>query len=333
MDRLPNELLLLLRQYFDDDILTKLVLSNCSHRLQSLFDPPRVYSSLHLSCIGARELQLIQHLLRRPDLARLVHHAYFGIERSYPPDSGYRSGACYPRCNSIIKHMVEEICEFENEKCWWAAHLRDFSDDAWLGALLTRLNNLRSITLAYGDQGFMNSIFDKAASRQGPFRTTTPFPLLQKVTLTNNCSWFQCTSGYPRGLFHLPAVRTIEGVRVWGSVPCCDSWDFCGVKGRTSPVTELVMSPVYGCQDMGDWIAACSKLERLQVDIGIMQYLNYIFDPIAFRKCLVPCIKTLKDLSLTFHISYQEDRALQRGGEIYLHLLRDDLLCQRMWVS
>ncbi|KNG90099.1 hypothetical protein ANOM_002085 [Aspergillus nomiae NRRL 13137] len=250
MDRLPNELLLLLGQYIDDDPFTKLVLSNCSRRLQSLFNSPRT--------------------------------------------------------------------------CRWAAHLREFSDEAWLGVLLTRLNNLKSITLAYGDEEFMNSIFDKAALRQAPFRTTTPFSFLQKVTLRSHFSLFQHTSGYSTGLFYLPAVRTMEGVGLWESFPRSGKWNFRGVTGRMSLVTELVMSPVYGCRGLGEWIEACSKLERLQVDIGIMECVNYIFDPIGFRTCLVPCMKTLKDLCLRFHISYKEDRALRRGEEIYLHLLRDD---------
>ncbi|GAB1205853.1 hypothetical protein APSETT445_004532 [Aspergillus pseudonomiae] len=184
---------------------------------------------------------------------------------------------------------------------------------------------MSSIMLAYGDEGFMNSIFDKAALRQGPFRTTTPFPFLQKVTLMSYSSLFQRTSGYSTGLFHLPAVHTIEGIGLWESFPRSGKWDFRGVTGRMSPVTELVMSPVYGCRGLGEWIEACSKLERLQVNIGIMECLNYIFDPIAFRTCLVPCMKTLKDLCLRFHISYKEDRALRRGEEVYFHLLRDDL--------
>lgn len=171
----------------------------------------------------------------------------------------------------MIEHIVD-ICESEHEKAAWNMQLRQFSDDAWLGALLTRLNNLKSVTLAYGNsQGLINSILDKAAFHLQPFNTTTPFPLLQKVTLKNRFSWLKNNLPFAMGLFHLPAIRRIQGVKIWNSYldeRNLAMSNFSGLKYRPSLVTEIVLSPAYNCRGIRDWISACSRLERFQVDIS-----------------------------------------------------------------
>ncbi|KAE8139515.1 hypothetical protein BDV38DRAFT_291236 [Aspergillus pseudotamarii] len=296
---LPNELIFLVGKDIKDDVSTKLALSQCSRRLQWLFDSSLVYSSLDISSIGTHEFALIRHLWCRPDLTRLVQHAYLGFAWRFRPDSRSITGAYCSQRDWIIDHIVDDISESEYEK------------KAWLGALLTRLNNLKSVTLTYGNnQGLLNSIWDKAAFHRQPFNRTTPFPLLEKVTLKGQFSLLQYNSPIAMGLFHLPAIRTIQGNAA-----------------RVRSVTEIVLSPAYNCQRMGDWISACSRLERFQVDIGIVSgtHTFYIFDPIAFRQCLHPCKETLKALSLRFHRSYREFRAWQRTTRIYRHFQRDDL--------
>ncbi|KAE8370474.1 hypothetical protein BDV27DRAFT_152069 [Aspergillus caelatus] len=217
MDRLPNELIFLVGKYIKDDVFAKLALSQCSRRLQWLFDPPLAYSYLYISSIGTREFALIRHLWCRPDLARLVQHAYLGFAWCFRPDSQPITEACYPQWNWMVEHILDDICESEYEKTAWNMQLRRFCEEAWLGVLLTRLNNLKSVTLAYGNnQGLINSILDKAAYHRQPFNRTTPFQLLLKVTLKSQFSWLQCNLPFAMGLFHLPAIRTIQGIKNMG---------------------------------------------------------------------------------------------------------------------
>ncbi|PIG83543.1 glyceraldehyde-3-phosphate dehydrogenase [Aspergillus arachidicola] len=306
MDILPNELILLVGQYITDDAFSKLALSKCSRRLQWLFDPPTVYSSLHISSIGTREVALIQYLWRRPDLAHLVHDANFGFARCIHPYYPYLlPKACTLRWNSTIEHIVDDICESEREKTAWNTQLRQFCEDAWLGVLLSLLNNLKSITLGYGgNQWLLTSILDKALLGRRPFSTTAPFPLLQKVTLKNYQGRFSYNPHFALGWFHLPAVRTIEGVNMWDS------------SGRMDVgYVEYLDKP------------PCLKLERFKVDIGVISDAPspYIFDPRDFRQGLAPCKKTLKALSIGFHSSYRRFRARHRTMEVRHHLGLEDL--------
>ncbi|KAB8277882.1 hypothetical protein BDV30DRAFT_234293 [Aspergillus minisclerotigenes] len=322
MDILPNELILLIGKYIEGDIFTKLALSKCSRRLQWLFDPPMVYSSLHISSVGARDFRLIQNLLNRPDLARLVQHAYFLFTWSFRPDTRYMTEPWNPRWDSMIEPIVDDICESEIEKVRWRRELRECCDEAWLGVLLTRLDYLKSITFACGDErGLMNSILKKAALRQRPFSTTAPFPCCRrspsKFTLCN-------------GLVYLPAVRTIEAIETFEYLS--DEMDlissnFPDLKNYTCPITEIVVSPAYNCRGIRDWVATCTKLERLKIDIGMVLDIpsSYVFDPIDFRRCLDPCKETLKALSIGFDNSYGRFSATYRTLEVRHHLGRDDL--------
>ncbi|BAE63477.1 unnamed protein product [Aspergillus oryzae RIB40] len=330
MDILPNELILLVGEYINDDVFSKLALSKCSRRLQWLFDPTTVYSSIHISSIGTREVELIQYLWHRPDLAQLVHDANFGFARGFHPDYPSLTKACSPRWNSTIEHIVDDICESEREKASWNMRLRQLCEDAWLGVLLSRLNNLKSITLGYGDnQWLLTSILDKALLGRRPFSTATPFPLLQKVTLINYQGQFKYNPHFALGWFHLPAVRTIEGVNMWDSSGGMDvgTSNISRLIDRVSSVTEVVLSPAFFCRGMGDWIAACPKLEHFKVDIGVISDApsSYIFDPREFRQGLAPRKKTLKALSIEFHNSYRRFRAKHRTMEVQHYLGRDDL--------
>ncbi|KAJ5354202.1 hypothetical protein N7541_006766 [Penicillium brevicompactum] len=200
---------------------------------------------------------------------------------------------------SFIQEALDEIFTPEEKKMRseWEKHLdlNDLCTEAWLGLLLVRTNNLRTIEFTHHVSELMSDILHKAANRQRPFHKATPFPYLQEV---RGCtSWVDgwIDSGFLTPFFYLPAVRNIY-VSIIGENRY-DENTTLNRRYRSNQVREIIVDEAYWCRE----------LERvsLKIELQMDDQANEIPDDMKFdaslcRAGLLHSAATLKSL----HISY-----------------------------
>ncbi|PWY95137.1 hypothetical protein BO94DRAFT_581477 [Aspergillus sclerotioniger CBS 115572] len=210
-----------------------------------------------------------------------------------------------------IHDMVTEICDTDQDKDWWSLHLQNSCGWAWLAVLLTRLTHLQSLSISHIKEGFLLDVLVKAAKRQHPFDKSTPFPFFRDVELTcpleNEMIW----SDHAMPFFYLPAVRKVNALKVYeGSPGSYTKPDFADHRRSECPVTEINLIHTIACDDINDWIAACSKLEHFHLEFGMINSIKHTegYNPLtaqAFRRSLLSAKYTPKSLRLEFRVSYK----------------------------
>lgn len=321
MDRMPQELLVLIGEHIQDSSdsqSTLSALSLCCRHFHNVFQPMVCHSITAAYPISVNFIRFIMRLWRQPELASHVR----------------RLELCWSRCDqenvdeavmdklreeepylgSFIQDALDEIFSPEEEdmRIEWEEHLdnpESLCGEAWLGLLLVRTNRLQTIEFQHEGTELMSNILHKAATRQRPFEKAPPFPHLQEVraNVAWGASWID--SGFLTPFFYLPSVRRIYGSaigenRVDGNTMLDKSYN-------SSQVREIDIAEAYWCRGMVDWLGACTKLERVSIKIEIQADEYEIsdsdkFDASLFRALLLPSAATLRSLRIYYCENYKD---------------------------
>jgi hypothetical protein len=311
MDQLPSELLLAIGMYTQQGIggqSALLSLSLACRRFHDLFSPLR-YSYISSDNFTMAFISLIMRMWREPELARKVYR----LDLCWSQCGQHDPMEMNDRVEGFVQHALEEIftAEEHEQKEWWKEHLYgdgELCAEAWLGLLLVRLTNLQILEFQHEHTELISDILLKAAKRQQPFHQEVPFPRLQEVRacVAWGASWIE--SGFLKPFFYFPGVRKIYGTAIGETK---DEGDLGLEQYQTTcPVRDITVEEGYWCRGMLDWLAVCTRLEHIsiQVEIQADEYdLNEeeAFDASIFRLALLPFTESLKTLRIRYGDAYQ----------------------------
>lgn len=198
----------------------------------NLLMTPHLYRDVFLESIngvyGTRHLLPFTFtILQNPYLASLVQAFTFrgdfleeGVATPDPDDKQARlPWPNHPDRDDILRRVVKEISQSEKEESEWLEEILPLypqRDDAIFALLLTSLPKLRRLDFEIDDYRveYLESVFDRIASRKPPFDTKPVFAQLTDVMLTD----INDKSPMHYVLFgaccHFPAVRHLYGHRL-----------------------------------------------------------------------------------------------------------------------
>lgn len=321
MDRLPVEIFHLINKHIHEySTLINLIL--CSRRLHSIFLPLiygyrpldlEFYRNSHKSHSYQKVMiQFIHNICRHRVVARSIYQLTC-VASGFDFDTSSDATFVDPDVvldRTLIKGVLDEICDTEQEKSKWMSHLAAANKDAWTGLLLTRLSNLEIIHISAPDEDsyFVQQIVYKAARREPPFDRRPLFPVLREVKMGVH-EEDNFDSGYLTLPFcYFPSVQKIIAGQIKDRVSRHKVFDVPEATCPTRSVTEI---RVLGCldnKDLDKWIAVCNNLETFKLSFGYydLSFDTWRFKPYDLRNSLLQANKTLKTLWLGFDEIYYE---------------------------
>ncbi|KAJ5318873.1 uncharacterized protein N7506_011577 [Penicillium brevicompactum] len=329
MDRLPIEMLVLIGDHIHDSEYRHGILLNlslCCRHFHNVFQP-MIYHFIGwcdpMMSVGF--IRFIMRLWRQPELASKVRR----LDIDWYDIDYHDSHECGPRPRkqpaidklkedtnvvSFIQDALDEIFTPEEKgmRSEWEKHLdpNNLCTESWLGLLLVRTNNIQTIVFTHHESQLMSDILHKAANRQRPFHKATPFPHLQEVR--GGAAWEKAwiDSDFFTPFFYFPAVR-----KIYVSVIGEDKYEGNMTLDKSycsNQVREIIIDELYWSRDMLDWFEACTKLERVSVNIDIQEEKaidempdHLKFDASLYRTGLLHSAATLKSLRINYGSLYR----------------------------
>ncbi|MCJ1398489.1 hypothetical protein MMC11_001689 [Xylographa trunciseda] len=253
-------------------------------------------------------------LLRRPDLARLVHH--FTMRDAFntgdhPSSTAVEEGkpnVCQS-VDDVFKNAIKIASHDEEEEKQWLEHMTWLDhNDAVLALLLPALPKLQSLDLMlkYGCTYF-EKMMRRASMRQKPFDTQPGFLALEDVMHTFNDEKYGMSPEYISIFMRLPFIRGIFGHRV-GSDEDVDgesSKILAALETASSTVSHLELKDCTVSEsDLAHMLRAPKALKTFiyEVGWGFLSFCNVSF--LAIHEALAPQVRYLENLWLDYERSY-----------------------------
>ena len=301
-------------------------LCNVARTCHALYDIsiPFLYDHIALydqeggtGCHEFEELRpLASLLLRRPDLARLVHH--FTMRDA--PSTGFLTEKTLRKgepvelleVDDVFKDRIKAASHDEEEEKQWLEHMTwPDHGDATLALLLPALPKLESLDLMimHGCTYF-EKMMQRAGMREKPFDKEPGFLALTDIMHT----WYDEKYGmgveYVGMFMRLPSIRRIFGHRIGSD----DGFD--GEADKTLAALDTASSTVshielkdckWHARDLANMLRAPAALKTFIYEVG-SGHLSYCsMDFRAAVSALAPQVYHLENLWLDFEYSYRPD--------------------------
>ncbi|PYI21691.1 hypothetical protein BO99DRAFT_60897 [Aspergillus violaceofuscus CBS 115571] len=315
MDKLPNELLLLIAEenIQEFEYMNYLPLLLVCKRWRSLF------LSHAYACVKLDVKQIKSFLVTvqgNPSIATSI--VSLQVEASsitFEVTTNVISG---------IRSRVAELSQSAEETAEWEKELVRGNHDAWIAVLLTCLSKLSSLHLnsAMLIGKYVRGIVSRAVARQAAFT-----PILQELQtfgfepMYPGGLWIPFHAGDLPPFFHLPTMRRVE---LWWALIDSDNMNGDATAGLelkrgTLPITEID-SLGNGRHGLIQFIAACQNLESFRwrhIDIEVPRKSFRRFRPRAFHRSLSTQKHSLAELWLNHQDMFDvfSDLEEDEGGE------------------
>ncbi|KAJ5240535.1 uncharacterized protein N7469_002126 [Penicillium citrinum] len=269
-----------------------------------------MYSYISFGSFTVAPVRLIIRLWRDTELASQVRRldlSWTGFDSGeYPFDGFFEDDEAL----GFIETALDEIFTPEERD------MRDMCDDdeglcpeAWMGLLLVRMTHLQTLGFGHDTSHLISDILRKAAKREQPFNQETPFPHLEEVRGYVECEPSWISSDFLQPFFYFPAVRRIHGAGIGDFENEGSKASY--VRQPSCPVQEISVDKDYWCRGMLDWLAACRRLEH--INIGVEMHPDEYdiawelkFNASRFCRALLPFNPTLRSLCIRYGDSYED---------------------------
>ncbi|MCJ1282638.1 hypothetical protein MMC26_001963 [Xylographa opegraphella] len=313
---LPLEILRIIVSFVDSDD----TLCNMARVCHTLYDItiPFLYDHIALydreGCPGEYEFKTLRPLtlllLKRPDLARLVHHftARESFSAGFMTEKQIKQGEPFNRLkvDDVFKDAIEAASHDEAEKKQWLEQITwpDHAD-AILALLLPALPNLESLDLMLGMFGctYFEKMMQRAGMREKPFDKDRGFLALKDVMHAWDNDKYGMGVEYIGMFMRLPSIERIFGHRVGSDdrVGAEPDATLAALQTASSTVSHIELK---NCKlderDLANMLRAPKALKTFiyEVGWGYLSYCDMVFG--AAVSALAPQVHYLENLWLDF---------------------------------
>ncbi|OKL55942.1 hypothetical protein UA08_08624 [Talaromyces atroroseus] len=281
LDKLPLDLIHIIAQDLSKQSDRHALILSCRRFYELLL--PTLYSKVTLfePIDDTKWFNFMHTIVQRPKLAEAVRDLYvYSWDVSAATDNFH----CDP---NLISQLLDEINQPDDERDEWEEDAQDGVCDAWLGLILPRLTNLRSIVvvLPYGS-AYFHQILRKAAL--GDVRA---FSKLEAAYITWYGERGAVASPYLMSFLHFPSMRRLGGSRIAEYDPTSTEL-FTGEMDElplieSSGITHIEFQRSNNTEDgMLHLIGSCKALRSFRLGYGGVMTSDDDFHPRALVESL-----------------------------------------------
>ncbi|KAL2868063.1 uncharacterized protein BJX67DRAFT_60160 [Aspergillus lucknowensis] len=297
MESLPNDVILLIGDHLEDrrDCYNSVLINHRFHTLfsRALFRSAALRNDSHLQ-------SFLKAVVRQPSLACVIRSLDLSSWKSEPSRPVLSAEDI-----AVLSTWAKAFSHSDDEHIQWRHDLLNGAEEAWIALLLSLVNNIRQLKLAYPrDNKYLDRMFRRAVSPLGPLHERPAFHRLEEVSLSHmpdDGSKGSLTPTQIMPFFQMPSMRTVSADTLIEPRPTPE--DDEDIEQETSQdvsslISEISLNSSNGCQGMAKLLTSCPSLKSFKYQHSDDHALAEGFQPSSFFGSLSGSKATIETLWL-----------------------------------